>query len=244
MTPKRIQREKPILFSGPMVKAILNGEKTQTRRVVKIGEPFGKYPIIEIHGPHEGFRGETNVTHKWSADHQTEHAICVSQGFKCPYGQPGDRLWVRETWKTEFVYDDDIGVKFRGVRYLAPGTLGESCGECRVVNGHPKFDLQAWERYHRNNKWRPSIHMPRWASRITLEVTDVRVERVQSISPADCKAEGIKKGFTDVSSHLIDNFHKLWDSINAKRGFDWKSNPWVWCVSFKLLELPHGGAIA
>ena len=236
VTPKRIQGSKPILFSGPMVKSILDGTETQTWRVVKIGEPFGKYPIIDMDGPHEGFRDETNVTPTWNADHQTEHAICVSQGIKCPYGQPGDRLWVKETygvsWGSGALVDPTLNYKSDGRQFhILPGSeLFEKWNECFL---RPR--KKPWNPDH----WRSGRFMPRWSSRITLEVTDVRVERVQSISPADCKAEGIKKGFTEVGSHLKDNFRTLWNSINAKRGFDWKSDPFVWVIGFKLLELAN-----
>jgi hypothetical protein len=185
-------KEKPILFSAPMVRAILSGAKTQTRRVVKPG-------------------------HKFDEHFET-----------CPYGQPGDRLWVKETWQ-----DDPVGEW--GVCYRASGH-NEGC----------KFPLHLW---------RPSIFMPRKLSRITLEITDVRVQRVQEISDDDATAEGCE--FSPVPGCGDDDkwchgtckrhgrcmylraprfqFQDLWDSLNAKRGYGWKENPWVWAITFKRL---------
>lgn len=146
----------------------------------------------------------------------------------CPYGQPGDRLWVRETWNAWGIYDHVAPKDLphdTGIAYAADMSdpHGEACG-----------------------KLRPSIHMPRWASRITLEVTSVRVERVQDISIDDAREEGVSyvaagdydfdiykpNGEFDRHPYIM-NFHRLWDSINAKRGYFWDANPWVWVVEFK-----------
>ena len=175
-------KERPILFNGPMVRAILDGRKTQTRRVVK-PQPETK--------PHNG------VDDKWFS----EYSDIKNLGFlkhTCPFGQPGDRLWVREAF-TEYPQ--------KGLLYKADG-----CNK----------KLGVWW------GWRPSIHMPRRASRIKLEVTDVRVERLQNISEEDIYAEGI-----DTNSH---DFMELWDSINAKRGHGWDANPFVWVVEFRRVE--------
>lgn len=190
--------EKPILFSGPMVRAILDGRKTMTRRVVKLppdavsvtvdpgGTIFGPGPYIKAGNP-DGY------------DYPRIH---------CPY-DPGDRLWVRETW---CCYTPML----RNPRYKADG-----------------HNDAGWT-------WKPSIHMPRWASRITLEVTDVRVERVQEITDDDAKAEGCPTvGWYDGPRPKL-WFSHLWDSINAARGYGWDVNPWVWVVSFRRVDQAEG----
>lgn len=214
-------RCRPILFSGPMVRAILGGHKTMTRRVVKPQPEVGSYSAID----HEGVpwwcwddgRGRNAVSYYW--EDGKEHAI---PAYRCPFGVPGDRLWVRETWAG----DDLCGVVYR--------------------TDHPdavlKFgDLDDGEQSLRC--WRPSIHMPRWASRITLEVTDVRVERLQDMDHCDAEAEGIRgtsfRVFDDGPLAVIlarDVFATLWDSLNAKRGYGWAFNPWVWVVEFRGLS--------
>jgi len=180
-------KERPILFSGPMVREILEGRKIQTRRVVS------KQVLSEFHPSSMSF--ET-----W-----------------CPYGKPGDRLWVRETWQ------------FTGTE------LNVEPGYVYRATDPDWSEMEGW-------KWRPSIFMPRDASRILLEVTGVRVERVQEITEDDARAEGCQ-GEPEYTSKggqgwVYDfEFQKLWDSINAKRGYSWESNPWVWVVSFRRVEV-------
>lgn len=187
-------KERPILFSGPMVRAIFDGTKTQTRRVVK--PPKNVDP--EHWMPEKFWDGQFNALH-WPADH-AEHEI-----LKCPYGQPGDRLWVRETFA-------EIDCR---LTYKADFNDGAHC----VVK-----------------RWIPSIHMPRWASRITLEITDVRVERLQNISEQDAWAEGCLGWDDDVTggSSGYGEFSELWVSINGVES--WNSNPWVWVVEFRRVE--------
>ena len=139
-----------------------------------------------------------------------------------PYGLPGDLLWVRETWQQTRPRRRD------GERFILR-TPGKGLGDV-----HYAADAERDE----PPKWRPSIHMPRWASRITLEVTEVRVERVQEISAEDAIAEGFTEG--DVPSHRDwvpqRLFSRCWDSINEKRGYGWDANPWVWVVTFRRKE--------
>lgn len=192
-------KERPIIFTGLMVQAILAGRKTQTRRACKelIGQP------------------ECNVrfdppSQQW----QRYGAGGVWLALPCPYGIPGDLLWVRETW--------------------AQWTDGE-CAECCVYKADGK---PANENF---GPWRSPIHMPRWASRLTLEVTDVRVERVQEISTADAIAEGMLDDgggeyAIDGMSVAQVRFMDLWDSLNVKRGFGWDVNPWVWVVTFRKVK--------
>ncbi|MDD2707536.1 MAG: hypothetical protein PHV34_05955 [Verrucomicrobiae bacterium] len=199
----------PILFSGEMVRAILDGYKMQTRRVV-MPQP-------------NHFLG-VSINRKTPFDDD-------GKIIKCPYGQPGDRLWMRERWCTGKPFDN-----------ISPGRLWKgNDSEQLAVNyaTEPEWVEQG--------KWRPSIHMPRWASRITLEIIKVRVERVQEITEDDAKAEGAKKGlwlendmlleptdeYEEGKSSYKQGFGFLWDSINAKRGFGWESNPWVWAIEFR-----------
>lgn len=176
-------KERPILFSGPMVRALLAGQKTQTRRIVK-----------EVHCKDSGvtlapceIAGEVN-----GGDYRL-----------CPYGAFGGRLWVRETHYVQSAgYADGSG---KLILYKADGDAPTT--------------------------WTPSIHMPRWASRITLEVTGVRVERLQEISAADAVAEGCQ------SCTPYDQFRALWSFIHTADGPNgWAANPWVWVISFKVLE--------
>jgi len=203
-------KERPILFKTEMVRAILDGRKTQTRRVIKPQPPCGL--------------GKLDVSEPiWT---YTES----DREWRCPYGQIGDRSWVREAWGVGSFYD-----KF------APREIPELGTPFYRADNNPRSEVV--------KKWRPSIFMPRWASRITLEITDVRIERVQDISEADAKAEGIFQSGAHgayapryyeawIGDRCISNesgvyvFRCLWDSINAKRGYSWDSNPFVWVVTF------------
>lgn len=189
-------KERPILFSTDMVRAIRDGRKTMTRRVVK-GNP-GKLGFSPFACKHD--------------DYLDEHG----RQYSCPYGVPGDRLWVRETWCTSPAYD-----KWK------PRDLPIGC--------------PIWYRAQADDdmsKWRPSIFMPRWASRINLIVKDVRVELVQDISEDDAWCEGVSMDeVLDIpcSGPMgVAVFSRLWNSINAKRGYGWDSNPWVWVVEFEV----------
>ncbi len=203
--------EKPILFSGEMVKAILEGKKTVTRRVAKDIPPWASRATCHM--------GHAQI---FNADNS-------GMNFRqCPYGRDGDRLWVRETCAIGINDDCDLVCD-----YMADGK-------------RKWFDLTPEnERYsatYINDGKRPSIFMPRWASRITLEITGVRVERLQDISEEDCclemgaplKWEG--EGPEPYKRDLRGRFAFLWDSINAKRGYSWASNPWVWVVEFKKVS--------
>lgn len=201
-------RERPILFSGPMVRAILDGSKMQTRRVV---------------------RGRAL---EWLApDMFTPEYVADPGNRLSPYGYAGDRLWVRETWcpVDDREYDGERWVDYRATpRYEASHPAGWDAA--------PE-DAEAL-------KWRPSIHMPRWASRLTLRVTDVRIERIQDITELDAEAEGLtKRGKcwnvgADWTGDGLDTtasgaFRMRWDELNFKRGYGWDANPRVWVVSFE-----------
>lgn len=213
-------KTRPILFSGPMVRALLDGSKTQTRRVVK---PYGADHLFQFRGT-TAAAGADEPTGEWAwcgSSHVVNKHIC------CPYGKPGDRLWVRETFGHPWHHAQP--------RYFYRASDDEKVG-C-----HPDFD-----------GWKPSIHMPRCASRITLEVTGIRVERLQDISEADAIAEGIVEcpipadeegprrigymvGPDDGKSGLTvtarEAYRGLWESINGPES--WEASPWVWVVEFK-----------
>lgn len=200
--------ERPILFSDAMVRAILAGTKTQTRRVVKPNPRDGAFYMLDG-WPHRSRDGESNRM----CGHEEPYA--------CPYGAQGDRLWVREAWgvRASFDFTDWRRDTMRGCTEAPPGTEVDF----RADYGHQQEACF----------WRPSIHMPRWVSRLTLEVTSVRVERVQSISEDDARAEGVTPAAVgDVTCWRA--FRVLWDSINGEReGCSWTANPWVWVVGFR-----------
>jgi hypothetical protein len=200
----------PILFSTEMVKAILENRKSMTRRVVK-PQPYqeGWAGLI----PTYQF-GEYSHGHKLHGRFRQRELIEGS-----PY-QVGDRLWVRETWA------DMVCV--------ASTEKGKGKGES---NPHYKASSDSTELQILAGHWKPSIFMPRWASRITLEITNIRVERLQEIAIEDIQDEGFP--LIDEYAHTEHDlrcwFHQLWDFINSKRGYSWESNPWVWCISFKRI---------
>ncbi len=196
MTTETKVKEYPILFTGEMVRAILDGRKTQTRRVMR----YQPQPFVHVE------YGDGMGWHLWWDVCVAGHGGDVTQEYKpikCPYGQPGDHLWVRET----FSQDDSDPLHPTGTYYRATHSV-----------------------YDESVKWKPCIFMPRAASRITLEVTNVDVERLGAMTPEEAIAEGIshEKGVDPIVT-----FAKLWDSLNEKRGFSWQSNPWIWILRFR-----------
>lgn len=222
-----MDRERPILMNGFSVRQILAGAKFQTRRVIKprIKNAFGYYPGESFWvGEHPGGGwwavDDPNGPPSWMIEDQD---LRKREGFPCPYGKIGDCLWIRETFS----------INDRG-QVLMKTTKDELTNLLNL----PDVPI----------KWRPSIHMPKWASRITLEITDIRVERVQDITEEDARQEGIINGgclncgedepcgCSNPQPDARDSFIWLWDSINAKRGYRWSENPWVWCISFRAKE--------
>lgn len=217
-------RERPILFSGPMVRAILDGRKTQTRRVVYGISPLNKYEgIIVGTVPQE----RANLgKHNW-ADHETGESI----NALCPYGEAGDRLWVRETFASR-VFDE----------HETPTLAKRKHYTMYRANGGDPADPMNWHNF--GGRWKPAIHMPRWASRLTLGITAVRVERLQAITEDDSKAEGCDALVVDgvvECGRRKSVYRDLWDKLNAKRGFGWATNPWVWVLEFRPLTRTETG---
>lgn len=215
--------EKPLLFSAPMIRALLAGTKTQTRRAVKwrglergLNMQFTGLSV-ERSGSNFVLTSPTRTSHEYRSVPQP-----------CPYGVPGDRLWVRETWAYH-VHSQSAARDEDGPFVYAAD--GQRALQMRLAS-----------------KWTPGIHMFRWASRITLEITEVRVERLQSISEADAIAEGIQRwplgyrvavsGAPKHESRTFDGaqsaYRWLWESINGLGS--WDANPYVWCVSFKVVR--------
>ena len=205
-------KEHPILFSTDMVKAILEGRKTMTRRVIK---PQPTDAGLEFATACEGEFSAWQDDGLNLDEHSEDGGPCQRI---CPYGQVGDRLWVRETF---------VLTNYQTPVYRA---------DFKDVNGYYWSSIASDPK---DVKWKPSIYMPRWASRINLEITEIRVERVQEIRGWDCISEGCPK--IEASTGLARQwFTTLWDSLNAKRGYGWESNPWVWVISFKRTdEIPH-----
>lgn len=199
-------KERGMIFNAEMVRAILDGRKTQTRRPIK----WKQTRFTEI--------GEREDGSKWPWSEDAEHACDF--WHPCPFGAVGDRIWVRETWARYNIDQNSHDIAYRA-------TTPEDWPE--------------------EGRWRPSIHMPRWASRILLEITNVRVERLNAISQEDAQAEGMdltgwRPTYSDPDSGgevltPYDNFAQLWESIYGEES--WKANPWVWVIEFKRVE---GGA--
>lgn len=192
----------PILFSTAMVQAILDGRKTQTRRIMK------PQPSENVRWDSFGISALTPKRHIEGRGFFTEGY--GSKFFKCPYGQPGDILWVRETW-----------TKIR-----------IATGEQFIYRADDDFYKDYVEEWH---GWRPSIHMPKEACRIFLKVKSIRVERLQDISEEDAKHEGVLKA--SCCHSFFHGFSILWQSINGPAS--WEANPWVWVVEFERCERPE-----
>lgn len=238
-------RERPILFSGPMVRAILGGTKTQTRRVVSSANSItdARWPWLDFTDAYADRGRYLHVPQSNApADHCPECVVRVWPRIAGPdtwIDQPATRLWVRETWQYADWTEDGspwIGYRADGQQLLRDGAeefpWAERLTDIWAELSDPEnvaVDGRAADR-----RWRPSIHMPRWASRLTLQVTDIRVERLQDISPKDARAEGISlRHGVEV---LLRDFRALWDSINEARGYGWDANPWVWVVSFQRAD--------
>ncbi|EPY7254821.1 hypothetical protein ACXEI8_004506 [Klebsiella pneumoniae] len=218
-------KERGMIFNADMVRAILDGRKTQTRRPIK----WKQTRFTEI--------GEREDGSKWPWSEDAEHACDF--WHPCPFGAVGDRIWVRETFQGP-LFDYDLMDNY--CKDPTPFEKPEFC--VYKADGVP-----APEFYDADDElhccWRPSIHMPRWASRILLEITDVRVERLNAINEHDAQAEGVAKlrggfwkhyqpGWTQHQLSARGSFVTLWKSIYGDES--WNSNPWVWVIKFKRIE--------
>lgn len=220
-------KERPILFNAAMVRAIREGRKTVTRRPVK-HQP--DVPVTDAIARREYPHGPATVDWYWRPKHGHLNGMPAhGWDFQCPYGQVGDRLWVRETFMdlrgTGIEHRPSPDSPLQRYVYGADVKVGSFADETRKDYGL---------------KWRPSIHMPRAACRLLLEITAVRIERLQQISRADIRAEGLQcppeLASDDVSPNYRDwypaAFRALWEST----GGDWEGNPWVWVVEFKQVQ--------
>lgn len=230
-------KERPIIFSGDMVKTILDGKKTMTRHLVKFKD-FTTDSITPLHIElAEGRYCLFNERNGWLIGYP-----------KCPYGKIGDRLWVRETWIEG--YDDPL-IESEGDDENAVSIIYKADGkeEYRTCSAET---AENWGNFSADSEmvgFKSPIHMPRWASRLLLEITDIRVERLNDISDEDAVKEGLRilpasgryvvspgdQYFGSASHDAVEVFSWLWDSINAKKGYPWSSNPWVWVVEFKVV---------
>lgn len=206
-------KERGIIFNAGMVRSILSGQKTQTRRVCKPMQQWTNQDCREVR------------TYDGSPHHFIKGAELPIGRLDCPFGKVGDRLWVREAWRLF--------------------NRADECG-CESPCSCPSSGTPLYRASHDDgeSKWRPSIHMPRWASRILLEITGVWVERLNDISEEDARSEGVS--WSDGSTTEVglptqmvvdakDEFARLWQSIYGEES--WRSNPWVWCISFMRIKL-------
>ncbi len=222
-------KECPILFSASMVPPVLDDRKTQTRRIVK-GVPDGVYEVVPSLLANRG--------DLWDFRRHLDNPVAI----RCPYGAPGDRLWVKETWRT-----------IRGLDPHGPAKVGEMCVDAGYTKPWAPIEYvvdgrrENWPRPcdgDEPGKTRVSIHMPRWLSRIDLEVVGVRVERLHDISEDDARAEGVEQTHggcwtgldgEEVSGRpMAHSFFALWNGINGRES--WDENPWVWVVQFRRVR--------
>lgn len=210
--------ERGMIFNADMVRAILDGRKTQTRRIMEVQPETEQFGLLRIT---DSTRRCGIGKYHWSESNATGTHV-RSKLFSCPFGAVGDRIWVREAF--------------------ASGLSTKSTLAYRAT--HKREDLE--DGFYDTIKWTPSIHMPRWASRILLEITNIRVERLNAISEEDARAEGIFDGgclncgdpepcgCANPEPDATDAFAYLWQSIYGQE--NWQANPWVWVIEFKRIE--------
>ncbi|HHX3102348.1 TPA: hypothetical protein ACU8I5_003320 [Klebsiella pneumoniae] len=229
-------KERGMIFNGEMVRAILDGRKTQTRRIMKIQPEHSGLGLRRVI---DSKNGSDDGKYFWSLSDACGLKI-RSKSFTCPFGSVGDRIWVREAFRVHSRATDVATLVYKA-----------SERNSWTEQTH-RVPVSVCNKPATPEKWTPSLHMPRWASRILLEITDVRVERLNAISEEDAEAEGIdmealydsQDCYDCIANHNMTGrptvtgaFKYLWESIYGEEG--WKSNPWVWVIEFKRIE---GGA--
>lgn len=231
--------ERGMIFNAEMVRAILDGRKTQTRRIMKVQPESNQLGLLLIT---DSTRHSDIGKYHWAESNATGNHV-RSKLFSCPFGAVGDQIWVRETFQGP-LFDYELMDE-----YLEDSSKFEKPEFCQyAADGGHRPEYQDADDNLRHG-WRPSIHMPRWASRILLEITDVRVDRLNAISEEDARAEGIIDGgclncgepepcgCANPEPDATDAFAYLWQSIYGQE--NWNANPWVWVIEFKRVE---GGA--
>ncbi|WP_234262284.1 ASCH domain-containing protein [Klebsiella aerogenes] len=203
-------KERGMIFNGEMVRAILDGRKTQTRRIMKVQPEPSKSRPGDFWFSSKKLESMVHISDFAPGNSPIADYHLFIQEHCCPFGAVGDRIWVRETWAR---YNIDQNSHDLAYRATTPADWPEE------------------------GRWRPSIHMPRWASRILLEITDVRLERLQDISEADAEAEGITAATSIITPpHAVYRvgYRHLWESLYGEDS--WQANPWVWVIKFKRIE--------
>ncbi|HDZ0731651.1 TPA: hypothetical protein RRT60_002774 [Klebsiella pneumoniae] len=247
-------KERGMIFNSEMVRAILDGRKTQTRRIMKVQPESNQLGLLLIT---DSTKHSDIGKYHWAESNATGNHV-RSKLFSSPFGAVGERIWVRETWATlgneDGCYVDWEDNLCKGDERSAARIYRASCEQRPGDYGLWSIPDDAyWKPHTKEHKfegaWRPSIHMPRWASRILMEITDVRVERLNAISEEDARAEGIIDGgclncgepepcgCANPEPDATDAFAYLWQSIYGQD--NWNANPWVWVIEFKRVE---GGA--
>ena len=247
-------KERGMIFNSEMVRAILDGRKTQTRRIMKVQPESNQLGLLLIT---DSTKHSDIGKYHWAESNATGNHV-RSKLFSSPFGAVGERIWVRETWATlgneDGCYVDWEDNLCKGDERSAARIYRASCeqrpGDYGLWSIPDDADWKPHTKdYQYEGAWRPSIHMPRWASRILLEITDVRVERLNAISEEDARAEGIIDGgclncgepepcgCANPEPDATDAFAYLWQSIYGQD--NWNANPWVWVIEFKRVE---GGA--
>ena len=244
-------KERGMIFNSEMVRAILDGRKTQTRRIMKVQPESNQLGLLLIT---DSTKHSDIGKYHWAESNATGNHV-RSKLFSSPFGAVGERIWVRETWATlgneDGCYVDWEDNLCKGDERSAARIYRASCEQRPGDYGLWSIPDDAyWKPHTKEHKfegaWRPSIHMPRWASRILLEITDVRVERLNAISEEDARAEGIIDGgclncgepepcgCANPEPDATDAFAYLWHSIYGQE--NWNANPWVWVIEFKRVE--------
>lgn len=229
-----MSKERPILFSTELVKEILAGRKTMTRRIMN-PQPSEEFAPSKCQIYEPARYDKNGDMYQGSPIFGCYDINGEDEGYKSKYGQIGDFLWVREAW-ADVTDAFDEADEIRNVAFRADNSVWDCYGQMVYLEQLGDSGIEV-------KKWKPSIHLPKVASRLTLEIKDIKVEKLQDISDEDIKSEGFTTShyYCDervghVCTSARDLFINRWDWLNAKRGFSWESNPFVWVIEFKKLE--------